>query len=149
MRTLCKKIKEKLCTPLGQWRTDDNKYITSWKLFLSWNLPPLYYREHETWCKYIRLPNQACRCIEFWTYKNSQSWLPYRFQVCRIRLTSSTLTHLRIEATGTNFPPETLGTPLESWKEEGILESNLCTSFKKEEHRNKQLVSHVTFSDIL
>ena len=35
--------------PQGQWSLDDNKYITSWKWFLSRNLHTLYYRIHETW----------------------------------------------------------------------------------------------------
>ena len=47
------------------------------------------------------------------------------------------------------FPPEPSGPPLESAKEEVILESKLRTAFKNTEQQHKWMVSHLTFSDKL
>ena len=149
MRTLCDESKYNLRTPLGQWILDDNKYITSWKWFPSRDIQTLYYREHETWCKYIRPPNRAHRCIDLRTYTKSKNQRPYCFQVCRIILTSSTPAHLQIEATGMDLPPYPSGTPLDSDKEEFTSKSKLRTDLKKTENQHKWLVSHLTFSDKL
>ena len=96
MRNLCDKSKENLRTPLGQWCLDDNKYITSRERFLSRDHHIIYYREHETWCKYTQPPNPSRRRIEFLTDTKSRSQHHSRSQVYRIILTSITLTHLQI-----------------------------------------------------
>ena len=68
MITSCSESKQKLRTKLGQWILDDNKYMTYWQWFLFHDLHTLYYRYHETRCKYIQLPNRARRCIKLQTY---------------------------------------------------------------------------------
>ena len=45
-KTLCNESKKKLRKPLLQWSLDDNKYITSWRWFLSRDLHTLYCREY-------------------------------------------------------------------------------------------------------
>ena len=57
MITICDESEDKLFTPLGQWIIDDNKYIKSWKCFISQDLHILYYKQHRTWCKYTQPPN--------------------------------------------------------------------------------------------
>ena len=42
LRTLCDESRPKMRAPLGQWTLDDNKYITSWKCFLSRDLRTLH-----------------------------------------------------------------------------------------------------------
>ena len=64
--------KEKLRISLGQWRLENNKYITSWKFFLSQNLHKLYYKEHRTWYKYTQPSNRAHRSIELQTDTKSK-----------------------------------------------------------------------------
>ena len=64
IRNFWDESKNMLLPPLGQWRLDYKKYTTSWKWFLSRDLHTLYYREHETWCKYTQPPNRARRRIE-------------------------------------------------------------------------------------
>ena len=113
IRTLCDEIKVNLCTPLGQWTLDNNEYITYWQWFLSCDPHTLYYREHGIWWTYTWPLNLARRCIAFQTDTKLGSWSPYHSQVCRIILTSSSLTHLQIEATGLDFPLEPYGPPLE------------------------------------
>ena len=113
MLILCGDIKSKLRTPLGQWRLNNNKYTTSWKWFLSPDLRTLYYREHGTWDKYTELPNRSPRYIEFQTDTKSKSQGPPHSQVYIISLTSSTTTHLRIEATIMGFTPQPSGPPLD------------------------------------
>ena len=149
MITLCDESKDNLHTPLWQWILDDNKYITSWQWFLYHDLHTIYYKEHDTRCKYKRTPNQSLRRIDFLTYTKSKSQRPFHSQVWRISLTSSTPTHLQIEATRIDFPREPSGTPLESPEEEGTLDFKLRTNFKKTEHRHKWMVSHLTLSDKL
>ena len=149
MRTLCNESKNNLRTPLGKWSLDENIYITSWQWFLSRDLHALYYREHETWCKYIQFPNRAHRRIELQIDTKSKTPRPSRFQVYRISLITRTHTDLGVEATIKDSPPEPSGPPLDSAKEEVVYESKLRTSFKKTEHRHKFLVSHLTFSDKL
>ena len=149
MRILCDKIRNNLRSPLGQWILDEYIYITSWQWFLSCDFQKLYYKEHETWYKYMQPPNGADMGIEFQTDTNSKYKRPSHFQVCRIILTSSTPTYLLIKATTLDFPPDTSGPPLESSKEEGTSESKLGTYFKKTEHWQKWLVSHLTYSDKL
>ena len=96
MRTLCDESKDKLCTPIGQWSLDNNKYITYCKWLLTLYLHTLYYREHEKRYKYIRPPNRAHGCIELWTDTKSKSQRPSWFYLFIISLTISTPTNLRI-----------------------------------------------------
>ena len=104
---------------------DDNTYITSCQWFISRDLHTLYYREYETWCKYTQPPNQSRRCIEFLTDTKSKYQRPSCSQVCRISLTNSTPTYLRIEATGMDFRPEPSGPPIDSAEEKGTLDLKL------------------------
>ena len=46
LRTLCDESKSNLRAPLDQWTLDENKYIASWKWFLSRDLHTLHYREN-------------------------------------------------------------------------------------------------------
>ena len=142
MRNLCGGSKYKLHTPLGQWILDDNKYITYWHWLLSRDLHTRYYIEHETWRKYIQRPNQSCRRIEFLTYTKSKSQRPSHSQVCRMSLTISTPTHLQVEATRMDFPPEPSRPPLDLSEEEVTSDLKLCTAFKQTKHRHLWLVSH-------
>ena len=130
-RTLCDESKYKMLTPLEKWRIDDNKYITSWQWFLSSDLHTLYYREHKTWCKYAQSTNQARRHIEFLTDKKSKFQRTSYSKVWIISLARSTTTHIRVEATGMDFPPDPLVLPLERAEEEGTSYLKLRTDFKQ------------------
>ena len=48
-----------------------------------------------------------------------------------------------------DFPPENLGTPLDSAEEEGTSDSNIYSDFKKTKHWHKRLVSQLIFRDKL
>ena len=112
--TLCDESKDKLRTPLVQWRLENNKYITSWQWFLSRDLRTLYYREHGTCWKYTKFLNRSHMRIGFQTDTKWKSECSFCSQVCIIILKNSTPTHLRIEATEMEFPPDTSRPPLDS-----------------------------------
>ena len=140
-----------MCAPLGQWKLDNNKYITSWQFFLSHDLHTLHYREYGTWLKYTR-PLKCTRARSNIAFQKDTKWVSHRpswSQFCRISLISSSPTHLQIEATGLDFLPEPSEPPLESSEEEGTSYSQLCISFNWKNLQQKWMFTHLTFSNKL